>query len=456
MSMTEESKDRPAPAQRLPRSHDRRILAGVCAGLGRRTQIDPVVFRVGFALLVLADGWGILLYIIAALLMPADEFRPSPIEQLVKRRFDADAVLAILTALLGVAVLLSLPGSGLDGPLTLVTLFALVLLVAHGRGVDLIRLARTLPERIPGRPAEPHESVSARYGPATSEAGSPVDMYKTRAGTLRPEMIDLATLDTRPRPATTGSFDLAADPAADPAPSQPAPPIDPGAPGPPGAFSVPTAPVAPVALAAPRQRSVLAPLTLLVALLVAAVMGPIASAYPQRTQLPIVLGSGLAVIAGGLIAGSRYGRPRGLVAAGTLLSLALVTTSVAAAVPTGGRFGDVTWRPVDAGKSEQTYKIIAGQGALDLTALPLKPGQRIKVQAELGIGGMRVRLPRTARVELRATAGLGDVTVDGRITGGPRAKVDEILQPEGDPVADPPTIELSFNGRVGDLEVTRA
>jgi hypothetical protein len=124
-------------------------------------------------------------------------------------------------------------------------------------------------------------------------------------------------------------------------------------------------------------------------------------------------------------------------------------------VPSGGRFGDVTWRPVDAGKSEQTYKIIAGQGALDLTALPLRPGQRIKVQAELGLGGMRVRLPRTARVELRATAGLGDVTVDGRITGGPRAKVEEILQPEGDPGADPPTIEFSFNGRVGDLEVTR-
>ncbi|MGI8328623.1 PspC domain-containing protein [Actinomadura scrupuli] len=467
--MTEESKDRPAPATRLPRSHDRRVLAGVCVGLGRHTQVDPVVFRVGFALLVLADGWGVLLYIIAALLMPADEFRASPIEQLVKRRFDADSVLAILTALLGVAVLLSLPGSGLDGPLTLVTLFALVLLVAHGRGVDLVGLARTLPERIQGRPAEPEESASAMYGPA---AAGGVHMYKSPTAPIQPEMIDLATLHTRPRTAATGTYDLAdapvrsqpappapgtpADPA-DPAdPSDPSDPFDPFDPADPLAPSVPAAPAAPAVPAAPRQRSVLAPLTLLVALLVAAVMAPIASAYPQNSQLPIVLGSGLAVIAAGLIAGSRYGRPRGLVAAGTLLSLALVTTSVAAAVPSGGRFGDVTWRPVDAGKSEQTYKIIAGQGALDLTALPLRPGQRIKVQAELGLGGMRVRLPRTARVELRARAGLGDVTVDGRITGGPRAKVDEILQPEGDPVTDPPTIELSFNGRVGDLEVTRA
>jgi hypothetical protein len=196
--------------------------------------------------------------------------------------------------------------------------------------------------------------------------------------------------------------------------------------------------------------------TLLVALLVAAGMGPIASAYPRDDKLPIVLGFGLAVIATGLIIGSWYGRPRGLVAAGTLLSLALVTTSVATAVPSGGRFGDVTWRPVDAGQSERTYKIIAGQGALDLTALPLRPGQRIKVQAELGVGGMRVKLPRTARVELHAKAGLGDVTVDGRITGGPRAKVNEVLQPEGIPDGVPPTIELSFNGRVGDLEVTRA
>jgi phage shock protein PspC (stress-responsive transcriptional regulator) len=446
--MTEDSKDRPAPAQRLLRSRDRRVLAGVCGGLGRHTQIDPVVFRVGFALLVLADGWGILLYVIAALLLPGDEFKPSPIEQRLKRRFDADAALAILAALLGAVMLLSLPNNGLDGPLTVVTLFALVLLVAHSRGVDLIRLARTLPERFQGRPAEPQDSASppGMYGPDTYQAGSPVNFQKTRAATSRPEMIDLATLGTRPRPGAAGPFDLAEEPW----PSMPAAPAAPSAP------MTPAPPVAPVAPQPPRPRSLLSPLTLLVAVLVAAVMGPVASAYPQKAQLPIVLGSGLAVIGMGLIAGSRYGRPRGLVAAGTVLSLALVTTSVAAEVPAGGRFGDVTWRPVDAGRSEQTYKIIAGQGALDLTGLPLKPGQRIKVQAELGVGGMRVTLPRTARVELHARAGLGDVTVDGRITGGPRAKVDEVLQPEGDAGGNPPTIELSFNGRVGDLEVTRA
>jgi phage shock protein PspC (stress-responsive transcriptional regulator) len=445
MTMTEESKDRSAPAQRLPRSHDRRVLAGVCAGLARHTRIDPVIFRVGFALLVPAAGSGIFLYIIAALLLPSDEFRPSRVERLVKRRFDADAVLAILTALLGVALLLSLPGSGVDEPLTLVTVFALVLLVAHGRGVDLIRLARTLPEYLRGRLAEPHESAPPHgmYGPATYAAGSPVNFHQPEAAMPRPEMIDLATLGTRPRGASTGTHDL---PARTDLPREAGPAAEPG-PVPQGVSAAPPA---------PRPRSILAPLTLLVALLVAAVMGPIASTYPQRAQLPIVLGSGLVVIAGGLIAGSRYGRPRGLVAAGTLLSLALVTTAAAAAVPTGGRFGDVSWRPVDAGQSDQTYKVIAGQGALDLTALPLKPGQRIRVQAELGVGGMRVKLPRTARVELRATAGLGDVTVDGRITGGPRAKVNEILQPEGHPVGDPPTIELSFNGKLGDLEVTRA
>jgi phage shock protein PspC (stress-responsive transcriptional regulator) len=430
-TMTEESKDRPSPAQRLPRSQDRRVLAGVCAGLGRHTRIDPVVFRVGFALLVPAGGAGIPLYILAALLMPADEVRPAPIEQMVKRRFDADAVLTILTALLGVAVLLSLPGSGpngLDGSLTLVTVFALVLLVAHGRGVDLIQLTRTLPERIQGRPAEPHESATApgAYGP--------VNPHTTQEATMRPEMVDLATLHTRPSAAPIGTYDLGDDPA-EPRPSGFAP--------------------ASAVARSPRRRSLLAPLTLLIALLVAAVMCPIAAAYPQKAHLPIVLGAGLAVIALGLVVGSWYGRPRGLVAVGTLLSVALVTSSVATAVPAGGRFGHVTWRPVDAGQSDQTYRVTVGQGAIDLTELPLKPGQRIKVRAELGVGEIRVRLPRTARVELHATAGLGDVTVDGRVTGGPWARVNEILQPESGSAADPPTIELSFNGKVGDLEVTR-
>lgn len=52
----------------LRRSSDR-IVAGVCSGLGQYFHIDPVVVRIVFVILALANGIGILLYLILWLVM---------------------------------------------------------------------------------------------------------------------------------------------------------------------------------------------------------------------------------------------------------------------------------------------------------------------------------------------------------------------------------------------------
>src|SRR5689334_22819446 len=65
--MTETS---PTTARRLERPADRRMVAGVCAGLGDYTDIDPVVFRVVMAVLTVAGGLGVLLYGLGWVLMP--------------------------------------------------------------------------------------------------------------------------------------------------------------------------------------------------------------------------------------------------------------------------------------------------------------------------------------------------------------------------------------------------
>lgn len=59
----------PRETRVLRRSGEGRIFGGVCAGLGRFTGIDPVVFRVGFAVLLLGSGVGFILYVAAVLLM---------------------------------------------------------------------------------------------------------------------------------------------------------------------------------------------------------------------------------------------------------------------------------------------------------------------------------------------------------------------------------------------------
>ncbi len=48
---------------------DRKI-AGVCGGLGEFFNLDPVIFRIIFVVLIFAGGLGLLLYFSAALIAP--------------------------------------------------------------------------------------------------------------------------------------------------------------------------------------------------------------------------------------------------------------------------------------------------------------------------------------------------------------------------------------------------
>src|SRR6266496_4263002 len=57
--------------RRLVRPTDRKVLAGVAAGLGDYFDVDPVLFRVGFVVATFLGGAGALAYGLAWLLIPA-------------------------------------------------------------------------------------------------------------------------------------------------------------------------------------------------------------------------------------------------------------------------------------------------------------------------------------------------------------------------------------------------
>lgn len=63
-------------ARRLQKSKNR-LLLGVAAGVAEYFNADPVIIRVIFVLLVFANGIGILLYLLLALLMPKAEAAPA-------------------------------------------------------------------------------------------------------------------------------------------------------------------------------------------------------------------------------------------------------------------------------------------------------------------------------------------------------------------------------------------
>jgi phage shock protein C len=55
---------------RLRRSTEDRVIAGICGGLGQYFNTDPIWFRLGFVVLTLGGGAGVLIYLIAWLAIP--------------------------------------------------------------------------------------------------------------------------------------------------------------------------------------------------------------------------------------------------------------------------------------------------------------------------------------------------------------------------------------------------
>ena len=65
--------------QGLVRPRQGRVLAGVCAGLGRRFGISPGIARLLFVVILLVlPGSQILIYPVLWILMPSEEVAPGP------------------------------------------------------------------------------------------------------------------------------------------------------------------------------------------------------------------------------------------------------------------------------------------------------------------------------------------------------------------------------------------
>jgi len=121
--------DPPSGRRRLYRSLGERVLGGVAGGLGRHFDVDPVVFRIGFAGLALFGGLGVFLYLAAILFVPAEGDAASPLQR--------SRVLTVAgTAILAIAAIAAVDDAGLVwGPLV-------PLAVLGGIGYALYRAVR--------------------------------------------------------------------------------------------------------------------------------------------------------------------------------------------------------------------------------------------------------------------------------------------------------------------------
>jgi len=111
--------------RRLERSSSDRMLIGVCGGLGRYFDLNPTVFRVGFVVLTLLGGAGVLVYLAAALVMPAEGKERSLAEQVLAERKERPWPLIGL-AIVGVALIVLVSRAALRPTAGAGWIFALV------------------------------------------------------------------------------------------------------------------------------------------------------------------------------------------------------------------------------------------------------------------------------------------------------------------------------------------
>jgi phage shock protein PspC (stress-responsive transcriptional regulator) len=107
--------DVPTTAQRrLTRVQDGRVIAGVCQGAARYFDVDPVIFRIGLAVLTVFGGAGIIVYALAWLLIPDETTPQTKLERwLSGGRFDLRQV--ALLAVVAVSVVIFLANANIFG-----------------------------------------------------------------------------------------------------------------------------------------------------------------------------------------------------------------------------------------------------------------------------------------------------------------------------------------------------
>ncbi|MFL5866138.1 MAG: PspC domain-containing protein [Thermoleophilaceae bacterium] len=140
----------------LRRDPGHRVIAGVCAGLGERFQVDPLVVRVAFIAAAMAGGLGFALYVLAWVVMPAGEGEAAP---RLGGRGSVEVALGV--ALLALSLLLTFRALGIW--LSDAVVWPLVLIAAGGALLWRQSTSSTKQER-PPEPVRERAATVSRTG----------------------------------------------------------------------------------------------------------------------------------------------------------------------------------------------------------------------------------------------------------------------------------------------------
>ena len=137
-----------------------------------------------------------------------------------------------------------------------------------------------------------------------------------------------------------------------------------------------------------------------------------------------------------------------LVALGILLVLVGIPVAAIDVDVLSGGVGDEIEAPLTASELADRYEHGIGQLTIDLTSPGLP--ERIEVEASLGIGELRIRVPFDARVEVAAQAGIGDVLVLGTQESGVGPELDVV-----EPGTSSRSVDIEADVGIGQVRVER-
>jgi phage shock protein PspC (stress-responsive transcriptional regulator) len=168
-----------APSRPLRRRTTDRVIGGVAGGLGDYFNVDPLLFRIGFVGLIIFGGAGLVIYLIAWLLLPAEGHDVSVLEEFLRRLRLTPGRLGGLGALVVFFILVvnswNTGGFSIqDGPLGIPgAIWALGIIVT---GVLLLRRREVVVAPIAAAPV-----AAARVPAAPAAAAAPLEAHSTKA-----------------------------------------------------------------------------------------------------------------------------------------------------------------------------------------------------------------------------------------------------------------------------------
>ncbi|KUM74829.1 PspC domain-containing protein [Streptomyces curacoi] len=421
------------PPHRFRRNRRHKMLAGVCAGLGRQCDMDPVIFRITLAVLSATGGIGLIFYGFAWLFVPYDDEDENEVRKLLTGRVDGQALTAVLFALVGCGVFLTLLRNG--GVLTFAVVLSLLLAGAGywsrhrgAPGPDPLA-AQAVADAPPEAQAPP---VPAAY---PSWWRDPIVKDGTHEGGTGYLWGPRDSRDRDIAAAVNISLGTTWSSREDIRARHPGPPK-------------------------PRGPRWIGGWVFLLALLAGALgTGATWEDHALGTSLQTGLSCALLVLGLGIAVSAFLGRT----GAGSVF-LAIITAGLLAASAALPRDIDThwmekNWRPATAADVQQQYDLGTGVGTLDLTGLKFAGDQTVTTRADVGMGRLKVIVPKDVTVKVSIDVGVGDIQLPGEdkqdVDVAP-GKHKELTLTPATGIKNAGTLDLDLSVGVGQAEVSRA